>query len=254
MEETLVLLLFIAFFAGLMDAAVGGGGLIQLPGLFSFLPNTPVATIFGINKFSSICGTAMAAKQYVQKVKIPWRLILPATAFAFGGSFLGAYTVKFVPVSWMKPAVLVLLICIAIYTFKKKDFGAMHTPKELTQRDLNLGLLIGAGIGFYDGLFGPGTGSFLTFLFVRVYAFDFLHATASAKIVNLATNLAALCFFIPKGNIIWAWAIPMALCNIAGGFTGARLAIWGGAKILRIGFLCLMCVLIGKFAYDLFLV
>ncbi|WP_434779363.1 sulfite exporter TauE/SafE family protein [Neisseria sp. Ec49-e6-T10] len=252
MDTTIALLVGIAFLAGLMDAAVGGGGLIQIPGIFSFLPNHTPAVLFGTNKFASICGTATAAREYIKKIKVPWRLILPTALLAFIFSYLGAKVVTYIPVAWMKPAILVLLIVIGIYTFIKKDFGRLHTERALTHKDLYIGMLIGASIGFYDGIFGPGTGSFLTFLFIRIYAFDFLHATAAAKVVNLATNFAALSFFIPSGNILWAFAIPMAISNIFGGFVGARLAILGGAKVLRICFLCLMCILISKFAYDLF--
>ncbi|MDN0077601.1 TSUP family transporter [Crenobacter sp. SG2303] len=252
--ETLVFLGGIAFISGLIDAAVGGGGLVQIPGLFNLLPNIQPATLFGINKFSSVSGTAMATRQYLRRVRLPWALILPAAGFAFAFSFVGATAVSYIPVKVMKPLIFVLLIAMAIYTFIKKDFGSLHKPKEITRRERVNAALLGAAIGFYDGLFGPGTGSFLAFLFIRFFAFDFLHATASAKVVNMATNIAALSFFIPAGHIVWAWAIPMAICNMAGGLLGARLAIHGGVKMIRVLFLILVAVLIGKFGYDLFIV
>ncbi|MDN0084276.1 TSUP family transporter [Crenobacter sp. SG2305] len=252
--ETLVFLGGIAFISGLIDAAVGGGGLVQIPGLFNLLPNIQPATLFGINKFSSVSGTTMATRQYLRRVRLPWALILPAAGFAFAFAFVGATAVSYIPVKVMKPLIFVLLIAMAIYTFIKKDFGSLHKPKEITQRERLNAALLGAAIGFYDGLFGPGTGSFLAFLFIRFFAFDFLHATASAKVVNMATNIAALSFFIPAGHIVWAWAIPMAICNMAGGLVGARLAIRGGVKVIRMLFLILVAVLIGKFGYDLFIV
>lgn len=252
MELSVILVMaVVSFFAGLMDAAVGGGGLIQLPGMFSVLPKESVVNIMGTNKFASFCGTAMATREYVRKIKVPWRIILPAAALAFVFAFFGAKTVSYIPVLYMKPAILVLMILIGIYTFIKKDFGTISIDRELNKKDLYIGLAIGAVIGFYDGIFGPGTGSFLTFVFIRFYSFDFLKATASAKVVNLSTNLAALSFFIPTNHVLWALAIPMAFCNLLGGFVGARLAMFGGAKVLRVCFLCLMCILIGKFAYDL---
>jgi len=252
--ETLIFLGGVAFISGLIDAAVGGGGLVQIPGLFNLLPNTPPATLFGINKFSSVSGTAMATRQYLSRVRLPWGLILPAALCAFSFAFVGASAVSYIPVKVMKPLIFVLLIGIAIYTFIKKDFGSLHKPREITRRERVNAALLGVAIGFYDGLFGPGTGSFLAFLFIRFFAFDFLHATASAKVVNLATNIAALCFFIPAGHIVWAWAIPMALCNMVGGMVGARLAIRGGVKLIRVLFLMLVTVLIGKFGYDLFFI
>lgn len=252
MESAFLLLSLIAFCAGLIDAAVGGGGLVQLPGLLGVLPNTPPATVFGINKFASICGTSMAARQYLRQVRLPWALMLPAMACAFVASFGGAMVVSMIPVKWLKPVILVLLIAMAVYTFIKKDFGKAHKPKAITRKERFGAALWGGVLGFYDGVFGPGTGSFLAFVFVRFFAFDFLHAAAAARIVNLMTNLAALSFFIPAGHILWQYAVPMAVCNVAGAIVGARLAIFGGVKLIRILFLILMVVLIGKFGYDVF--
>jgi uncharacterized membrane protein YfcA len=184
---------------------------------------------------------------------MPWALVLPAALCAFVFAFIGATAVSLIPVKVLKPLILALLIAMAIYTFKKKDFGHLHKPSVITRRERTLAALVGCAIGFYDGLFGPGTGSFLAFLFIRFFAFDFLHATAAAKIVNLATNLAALSFFIPTGHILWPTALAMAAFNMAGGMVGSRLAIRGGAKTIRVLFLILAVILIGKFGYDLFL-
>ncbi|MCL2297212.1 MAG: sulfite exporter TauE/SafE family protein [Proteobacteria bacterium] len=250
--ETILLLGLTGFCAGLIDAAVGGGGLVQLPGALGILPNTPPVTVFGVNKFASICGTGMAVRQYLQKVRLPWALILPAMACAFVASFGGAMVVSMVPIQWLKPVILVLLIAMAVYTFIKKDFGRVHKPKAITRRERFGAALWGGALGFYDGVFGPGTGSFLAFVFIRFFAFDFLHAAAAARVVNLMTNLAALSFFIPAGHILWQYAVPLAVCNIAGAVVGARLAIRGGVRVIRILFLILMVVLISKFAYDVF--
>lgn len=251
MYETLLFLGIMAFFAGLVDSAVGGAGLIQIPALFNALPGEAPATLFGTNKISSIFGTGVAARSYIRRVVLPWSLILPATACAFVLSFAGSATVSYVPTSVMKPLVLVLLIVVAGYTLWKKDFGKLHKPKIVGSRERWQASLIGGAIGFYDGLFGPGTGSFLIFLFVRFFAFDFLHASAAAKFVNFATNLASLFYFVPTGKFLLAYAIPMAACNIAGSVVGTHLAIKGGAGFVRILFLILLSILIGKFAYDL---
>ncbi|MGW7775268.1 sulfite exporter TauE/SafE family protein [Pseudomonas machongensis] len=210
-----------------------------------------VAVLLGTNKFASVCGTAFAARSFIRKVSLDWGLIVPAMASAFVMSFVGAATVSLVPPSVMRPAVLVLIVLMAICTFCKKDFGAVHTPTRIGRKEQCLAVLIGGAIGFYDGLFGPGTGSFLIFLFIRFFALDFLHASASAKLVNIATNLAALVFFVPSGNVLWAIALPMAVFNILGALTGTWLAVRKGAGFVRGLILVLLCVLIGKLSWDL---
>jgi len=244
-------LVVIAFIAGLVDAAVGGGGLVQLPGLFTVLPQQTPAMLFGTNKFSSMFGTGAAAWRYARNVRFPWKPVLFAAGTAFIFSFAGATAVSLLPKDAVRPLVLVLLIAMLAYTLWKKDFGALHRPQEIGRRELAIALAIGAAIGFYDGFFGPGTGSFLIFLFIRFFALDFLHASASAKVVNIATNLAALVFFVPSGNVLYAIALPMAVCNILGALTGTWLAVRKGAGFVRGLFLILLCVLIAKLSWDL---
>lgn len=250
MIEELLFLGAMAFVAGLIDSAVGGGGLIQIPALFNALPEVNTATLFGTNKFSSIFGTASAARSFMRRVRLPWALILPAAGCAFVFSFAGAAAVSLIPKEVMKPAVLVLLVGMAIYTLWKKDFGKLHKPAVIGQRERWLAALIGGAIGFYDGIFGPGTGSFLIFLFIRFFGLDFLGASASAKIVNLATNVAALCWFVPAGQVLLAIAAPMAVANVAGAVTGSWLAMRGGSGLIRRLFLGLVCVLIVRMGWD----
>ena len=247
----LSILFAFAFSAGMVDAVVGGGGLIQIPALLNAFPNAPAATLFGTNKLASICGTSVAARTYIGRVHIHWRLVLPAAVSAFAMSFLGAATVSLVPQDWLRPIVLVLVIAMAFHIFRKKDFGAVRRAMHFGTRERVLSVLIGGCIGFYDGLFGPGTGSFLIFLFVRYFAFDFLQASASAKFVNIATNLAALLFFIPSGNVLYAIAIPAAIFNMLGAYAGTWVALKRGVGFVRVLFLCLLAVLILKLAYDM---
>lgn len=249
----IVILCVFAFAAGLIDAAVGGGGLIQIPALFNVLPAAPPAALLGTNKVAAAFGTAFAARSFVRKVVIDWGLVIPAACAAFVMAFFGAATVSFVPQSVMRPAVLVLIVLMAMYTFWKKDFGALHAPTDIGIRQKWLAVVIGGAIGFYDGLFGPGTGSFLIFLFIRCFAFDFLHASASAKLVNIATNVAALIFFIPTGNVLYLIALPMAAFNILGALTGTWLAVRKGVPFVRALFLVLLVILISKLSYDLLL-
>lgn len=245
-------LVAIAFIAGLVDAAVGGGGLIQLPGLFTTLPQHTPAALFGTNKFSSVFGTGAAAWRYARAVRFPWRPVLFAAGAAFAFAFLGATAVSLLPKHAVRPLVLALLVLMLGYTLMKKDFGALHRPREVGRRELAIALAMGALIGFYDGFFGPGTGSFLIFLFIRFFGLDFLRASAASKVVNLATNVAALSFFVPSGNVLLLFALPMAAANIGGAVAGTRLALHGGTPVIRKLFVGLVVVLIARMAWDTF--
>ena len=243
-------LILAAFLAGAIDAVVGGGGLIQIPALFAALPGESAATLFGTNKCASVVGTANATWRYARQVKMPWRTILPAALAAFAFSYLGAAAVAWLPKDAVRPLILLLLILAAVYTLMRKDFGQLHRPAHSGRRELAYALLLGGVIGFYDGFFGPGTGSFLIFLFVRFFGFDFLHASASAKVVNVATNLAALAYFVPNGYVLPVLAVLMALANVSGSMAGTALALKHGSAFVRRVFLIVVGVLIVKFAWD----
>ena len=246
----LVALFLAAFLAGAVDAVVGGGGLIQIPALFAVYPAESAARLFGTNKCASVVGTANACWRYARQVEMPWRTILPAAVCAFLFSYAGAAAVAWLPKESIRPLILVLLIFAAVYTLMRKDFGSLHQPAHAGRRELVFASLLGAVIGFYDGFFGPGTGSFLIFLFVRFFGFDFLHASASAKVVNVATNLAALLYFVPNGHVLPLLAAAMALANVTGSLAGTWLALRHGSAFIRRVFLAVVSVLILKFAWD----
>jgi len=242
-----------AFLAGFIDAVVGGGGLIQLPALFVFLPANLAASVplvFGTNKLSSLCGTSMALLQYARRVKIPWRSILPAGIAAFAFSALGARIVQLVHSDFLKPLVLVLLTGVAIYTYRQKTLGHLHAPKFLANHERGFAVVVGVAIGFYDGFFGPGTGSFLIFIFIGLFGFDFLTASASAKAINFATNLAAVIVLAANGCVLYEYALPMGLCNVVGALLGARLAILKGNRFVRVLFLALVVIMIARYGYE----
>ncbi len=252
-ESELLLLLLTGLLAGLMDAAIGGGGLLQIPALFGLLPaGTPAATVLGTNKLAASWGTATATLQFARRIVLPWRMLLPAAALAFAAAYLGARLAAHLPLHYMKPAMLLLMLLMFWHIFWRKELGLAVRQQALTRREYGWGLLFGALIGFYDGLFGPGTGSLLAFVWVRFLAYDFITATAAAKVVNLTTNIAALSFFIPSGHILWAWALPLAAANLCGGLIGARLALWGGSRYLRYAFMLLLCVLMTRFGWDIY--
>lgn len=253
METYIIILLCIAaFFAGFIDAIVGGGGLIQTPVAMILLPQLSVATIIGSLKIPAFSGTSFAAYQYLKKVQMNWKVLSIMALVAFFSAFLGSNLLTLVHNDFMKPLLLVVLIFIAIYTFTKKDFGIHQAKEHSLKRQLLLGVIISVCIGFYDGFIGPGTGSFLVLAFVSVLGFDFLHASANAKMVNLSTNFGSICLFILKGKIIWAIAIPMAICNALGGFIGAKLAIKKGNTFIRKFFLFVVILTLIRFGYDVF--
>lgn len=253
MEPTqLILLCAAAFAAGLIDAVVGGGGLIQIPALFSVLPQAQPATIFGTNKLASIFGTASAAWRYARRIDVPWQAALPAALSAFVLSYFGAMTVTMLPKEWLRPLVLVLLIAVTAYTYARKNLGKVDQHRSFGRRDMLVAVFAGGLIGFYDGFFGPGTGSFLVFAFVRLFGLDFLRASASAKIVNAATNLAALLYFGFNAHLLLLTGLVMALFNIGGALVGTHLAIRHGADFVRRVFLVVAGAFIVKFAWDTF--
>jgi uncharacterized protein len=241
-----------AFLAGLLDAIVGGGGLIQVPALLILVPEASIATLFGTNKCVSVWGTTAAVWQYTRRVRLPWATVLPTvlTALLFG--YLGAATVSRLDPQALRPLILGVLVLVLVYTLWRKDFGALHAPRLGVSAQIALGLLAGALIGFYDGFFGPGTGSFLVLAFVALFGFSFLHASAAAKIVNMVTNLAAIAYFVPRGHVLPELVLPMAACNLAGGLIGARLAIARGSGFVRGLFLLVVGLLILRFGWDVF--
>ncbi|CAM3702760.1 UPF0721 transmembrane protein [Pseudomonas reidholzensis] len=251
-EYALLALGFFAFCGGLIDAAVGGGGLVQVPALLHALPQYSLATVFGTNKLAVLGGNVFSIFSYVRRINIVWKLMLPTLASAFIFAFLGALSVSLVPKTIMEYGVFAILVVMAVYTFAKKDLGRVHSHVQCGTKEIALGIFFGGLIGFYDGLFGPGSGSFLLFVFVRFFGFDFLNASASAKLVNLGTFSAALLFFIPSGNVLWAIGGVVALCNIAGALTGTFLSLRYGSGFVRVFFLILLVFLIGRMALSLF--
>ncbi|QIP14901.1 TSUP family transporter [Spirosoma aureum] len=250
--STILTLCGFSFLSGFVDAIIGGGGLIQTPAILFSLPQYPVPTLIASTKIPSLCGSLMGAFQYSRRVVVIGKFIGPMMAIAFGASWLGSWTLTRVPNSFMKPFALAILITVFIYTLTKKEFGqVVHQHVSARQQRLRMWLM-GAGIGFYDGFFGPGTGSFLVLGFIALIGFDFLKASAHAKLVNAATNLASTLFFMSEGKILYAVAFPMAVANLSGAFLGARLAILKGNQFIRVFFLLIITATIIRFGWDLF--
>jgi len=243
-------LLVAAFLSGGIDAMVGGGGLIQVPALFAALTDSRPATVLATSKLAGLLGTASAATRYVRTVRLPWPTLLPPIAAAFLASLAGAMTVSHVSPAFFRPLVPVMLSIVLLYTLLRRNLGEVHAPLTLDRRAHVIGTLLVAAIGYYDGFFGPGAGSFLMVLFIRYYGFDFLHAAAAARVVNVATNATALCWFTLHDPPLWSLGLTMAAANIAGAQMGARLALSGGVRLVRVVFVVVVAALIVKTGWD----
>ncbi|CAB5239225.1 unannotated protein [freshwater metagenome] len=249
---TLVALALAAFCAGLVDAIAGGGGLIQLPALLIGLPNASTVEILGTNKSASVFGTSASALLYRRSVKTEVPFLIAMSLPAFVGSTCGASLASKIPTESMRPIVFVLLVAVGIYTWKRPHLGAIESLRHNRERRFQIAAVAGLVVGFYDGIFGPGTGSFLMLVLVSM-GFAFLSASAIAKVVNVSTNLGAILVFGIHGAIIWKIALVLACANITGGIVGSRLAIRGGSALVRKFFLVVTFALILKVGIDTFL-
>jgi uncharacterized membrane protein YfcA len=250
---SVLLLVLAAFFAGLVDAVAGGGGLIQIPVLFAIFPSVPAAILLGTNKFSGVFGTSLAALRFARSTRMEWNAALPAAVAALVFAFAGAWSVTRVSPNLIRQILPFLLVVMGFYIVLKDRLGTFHAPLHHGRSEAMRGVALGTLIGFYDGFFGPGTGSFLLFMFVRIFGFDFLSASAAAKIVNVACNLAALSWFALSGNVGWECGLMMAVANLLGAFVGTRLALRHGNRLVRQMFLVVVAALVVKTTYDNFI-
>lgn len=250
---TFAFLALAAFCAGLIDAIAGGGGLIQLPALLIGLEKTETVVVLGTNKVPSIFGTTASALSYRRNITVGYKFLLTMALPAFFGSMAGASLASLIPSQILKPLVVVLLFAVLIYTWKRPQLGQIESLRHDEAKRLQLAAVTALGIGFYDGIIGPGTGSFLILTLVAVMGFAFLSASAIAKVVNVATNAGAILVFGLNGEIIWKIGLTLAIANIAGGLIGARIAIRGGSTLVRKVFMGITAALILKVAFDTYL-
>jgi uncharacterized protein len=247
---TVALLVLAALVAGWVDAVVGGGGLVQLPALLIGLPAATPAQVLATNKLSGVAGTGTAATTYARRVRPDLATAAPMALTALAGAAAGAACATLLPQRLFRPLVLVLIVAVGIYTVRRPHLGRVHAPHPDPRRHRVVALAAGAGIGFYDGIFGPGTGSFLVFVLVGVLSYGFLQASALAKITNFATNVGALLIFIPHGAPLWGLGLLMAGANVAGGWTGARTATKRGSGFVRAVFLVVVSLLVIRLGWD----
>ena len=235
--EVILFLVLAALVAGFVDAVVGGGGLVQLPALLIGLPGASVVQVAATNKLSSFCGTSISAGTYVRRIRPDPRTVLPLMLAAGIGSAGGALVASAMPRSAFDPIILVVLVLVGGYVWFKPSVGELTNLRFQGGKHITAVVLTGLTIGFYDGAIGPGTGSFLVFALVGLLGYNFLEASAKAKLANWTTNLAALAVFIPQGAVIWDLALVMAAAHVAGGYLGARTAVARGTRFVRAFFL-----------------
>ena len=245
----LVLVVIAAFGAGWIDAVVGGGGLLQLPALLLIPGILPVQAL-ATNKLASLAGTTTSAVTYYRRAKPDLRTAVPMALIALAGSFGGAAVAIVLPASAFKPIIVVALLAVAIFTAFRPEMGAATRLRFQGHRHHIAAGATGLLIGFYDGLIGPGTGTFLVITLVALMGYDFLQSSAKAKIVNFATNLGALLLFIPHGAVLWLFGAILAVANVGGSYLGSRMAIARGSTFIRVVFLIVVVLLIGKLGVD----
>lgn len=248
--HTFLIVLPLVFFGGLVDSIAGGGGLISLPAYLA--AGLPPHFVLGNNKFSSTFGTLVATLRYYHGGLIDLKVALLSAGFALIGSFLGTKAVLLINPSFLRYVLILLVPAVTIFTLLNKDLGR-HNNSHLTEVNIKfiLAAVASTVIGFYDGFFGPGTGSFLILFYTLMLKYDFVTANANTKVVNLASNVAAVITFMAHGKVIYALGIPAAVCGIAGNLLGARMVINKGAKVIRPIFIFVLLLLLAKIIYDM---
>ena len=252
-DTSLVVALCVAAaMAGWVDAVTGGGGLLQLPALLVAMPEATPVQALATNKTSSLMGTAAAALAYARKAPPDLRTALPMAAAAFVGAAAGAGVASRLPADAFRPVIVVLLVLVWLWTLLSPQMGRTQALRWQGHRR-HYAIAVGAGllIGFYDGILGPGTGSFLLIVLVAGLGYSFLNASSTAKVVNLGTNVAALLVFGLTGSVLWALGLLMGAFNILGAVVGARMAIRRGSGFVRAVFLAVVGVLILRLGWDL---
>lgn len=244
----LIFLLGAGFVAAFIDSVVGGGGLISMPALM--MTGLPPGVVLGTNKLASICCSSTSSISFLRSGKMDLGLVKYLFPLSLIGSILGAYTVSLISPSFLKPLVVVMLVMVAIYTMLKKDWGDVSTYQGINKRAGILGGCAALLLGFYDGFFGPGAGSFLIFAFLML-GFDFVTAAGNAKALNMASNLGAVATFLLAGSVNYLYGLSMGVAMIIGAIVGSKFAIAKGTSYVKPLFIAITSLLIGKQLWDI---
>lgn len=246
------LLALAAVLSGFVDAVVGGGGLIQLPALLLGLPHAAPVEVLATNKLASICGTSVSSATYYRRVRPDPRTFGPLMLLAFVGSGVGAFVASRIPREAFEPIVLAALVVVGAYVVLRPAVGDATALRFAGHHHTAAAMGVGLAIGFYDGALGPGTGSFFVFTLVGLLGYSFLEASAKARLANWATNLAALCVFVPQGAVLWKVGLVMGVCNLVGGYVGARTAVARGSRFVRIFFVVVVSAFVVRLGGEVF--
>jgi uncharacterized membrane protein YfcA len=246
---TLVIVCFAGFFGAVVDAIVGGGGLITTPALLAV--GLPIHLALGTNKFASTMGTFSSSYHYYKSGNVNFKVLKYLLPFSAIGSAIGVLSVLSLNPDFLRVLVIVLVIAIGLYTLIKKDLGLVDNYDGISKGKIKKGIALAFPLGFYDGFFGPGTGSFLIFGLISIFGFDFKKASANSKLLNLASNTIAFLLFLTHGKIMLGIGIPMAISMAIGAKVGAQLAIKKGATFIKPVFIVVSVALVIKMIFDL---
>ncbi|WP_343216131.1 sulfite exporter TauE/SafE family protein [Clostridium mobile] len=237
------------FLSAFVDSIAGGGGLISVPAYF--MVGFPTHYTLGTNKFSATCGSLVSTAKFAQSGKVDKGILKVLLPFTLLGAATGVYTVLLLDSNVLKPIVLTLLLGVGIYSFFSKTVGMEDNFKGATKKTLIIGSIFAFAMGFYDGFFGPGVGSFLIFGLIKIYGFDFVRASGNAKAMNLMSNFTSLVLFAVKGKIFYLMGIPMAIFMTIGARVGTKLALKEGAKFIKPIFVTMSLGVAGKMIYEM---
>lgn len=245
----ILFLCLMGFIAAIVDAIAGGSGLITIPAYMLVGLDTHV--VLGTNKFASVAGTSMSTLTFSKSNKIKWNLMLKLLPFSFIGAALGVNTVLMIDSTVLEPVIIVILIAVGIYTVYEKDIGLIDKYDGYNKKELILGIIFALVLGFYDGFFGPGTGSIIIFGLIKIFGFSFVNASANSKVLNLGSNVMSLILFAINGKIDYMIGIPVGISMMIGGFTGSRLAIDKGNKFVKPIFIIMAIAAAAKVLYGM---
>ncbi|AFM42064.1 putative permease [Desulfosporosinus acidiphilus SJ4] len=244
----LLIVIILGFLAAAVDAIAGGGGLISLPALL--LIGVPPQLALGTNKFAASMASLNSSITFARSGKVHFPLVKWQIPFTFIGALLGVWAVLSVSSQFLNKVVLILILIVGIYTILHKNLGMENRFEQLVPSKLRAGCCFALALGFYDGFFGPGTGSFLIFSFIALFGFDFVSASANSKVLNFVSNFASLILFAWNGKILFLYGIPMALAMILGSFLGTKLAIRRGAALVKPIFITMSLLVAFKLIYQ----
>ncbi|MCT8976195.1 TSUP family transporter [Clostridium sp. CX1] len=249
MTMNLVFLCTAGFFAALIDSIAGGGGIISVPAFL--LAGVSPHIALGTNKFSSSCASFTSSIKFAQSGKVDFKILKYLIPFTLVGAVLGVNTVLAIDTKYLNTIVLVLLLCVGAYSLFSKTIGMEDKFESLNKKNILLGMILALSMGFYDGFFGPGTGSFLIFGLISIYSFDFVRAGGNGKVLNFVSNITSLVVFAINGSIDYKIGIPVAIFMILGARVGTKVALSKGAKLMKPIFVTMSLAVAVKMLYGM---